>query len=158
MAELLRYAVELAIAEEIGRELARNISVSQPPQTASAQISRKTKVIRLKDVSLPNTLIDESGVGELNELMISSSSKYYELSIYVDDMLLVKRDFMWFQNISPYSDWIDAFENNGTFVLRISGIGFRKGIKIYAEPVLETLTSSEKIVLSEVLAKIDIIS
>jgi hypothetical protein len=158
VAELLRYAVELAIAEEIGRELARNISVSQPPQTAPAQISRRTKIIRLKDVSIPNTLVDESGVGELSELMISSFSKYYELSIYVDDMLLVKRDFTWFQNISPYSDWIDAFENNGTFVLRISGIGFRKGIKIYAEPVLETLTSSEKIVLSEVIVKIDIIS
>jgi hypothetical protein len=50
---------------------------------------------------------------------------------------------------------IDAFEENGTYILRLSDINFAKNLKIIAEPSTTTLTLQK---IDELFCKINITS
>jgi hypothetical protein len=142
-------AMAIVAAEEVAREVARGVKVevSVEPQRPS-----KTKVIRLVDVG-PGIIVSEVGSGRLVELVVISGVKNYELTVEADGKVLSNGPFDWYQTISQYSEWVDAFENNGTFILRISDISFSTSLGVRFRPVVSTLTTPVK--LKEVVVKID---
>jgi hypothetical protein len=103
------------------------------------------------NVKIPDTLIDEVGSGCLKELVIKSSSKDYILRVYVGGSELYHNNYTWFQDMSQKVEEIDAFEENGTYILRLSDINFAKNLKIIAEPSTTTLQK-----IDELFCKINI--
>jgi len=150
--DLLAWAVMVVAAEEnarlIAERLAEKVEVSVTPAPATSSI-----VVRKANVSIPCTLIEEYGRGCLKELVIRSANKNYLLRVYADGLELYSNGFTWFQEISPTVEEIDAFEDNGTYVLRLSDIHFAKSLKVVAEPAITILSASK---LDEVFCKIDL--
>jgi hypothetical protein len=147
---MLELAAKIAAAEEGARLAAiQRVQVEVPP--APPTFSR---VIRLTDVRIPETIVEEPGCGCLKELVIRSGDASYILRVYADGLELYHNSYTWFKNISQTVEEIDAFEEDGTYTLRLSDIHFTKGIKIIAEPAITTLTAAQK--LEEVFCKIDL--
>jgi len=146
--QLLSMAMSIVAAEELAREVARGVKVEV---SVESQKPRETKIIRLTDVE-PGTIISEAGPGRLVELVAVSNTSSYELTVIVDGRIASSGLFTWYQSISQYSDWIDAFEDDGTFVLRISDVSFSTGISVYFRP---TASAPKGLKLSEVVAKIE---
>ena len=146
--QLLSMAMSIVATEEAAREVARGVKVEV---SVEPQKPRKTKIIRLTDVE-PGTIISEAGPGRLVELVAVSDTNSYELTVIVDGRIASSGLFTWYQSISQYSDWIDAFENNGSFVLRLTDISFSSSLVIDFR-IAPSLSGSIK--LREVIAKIE---
>jgi hypothetical protein len=148
---LLELAAKIVAAEEsarlIAEELAGKISVEVSPTPPTF-----SKVIRMTDIPLPYTLVDEVGSGCLKELVIKSKSKDYTLIILVDGSELYDNSYSWFQGLSQMTEEIDAFEENGSYVLRLSDIHFAESLEVTVAPVMKTSASK----LDEVFCKIDL--
>jgi len=147
--QLLSMAMAIVAAEEAAREVARGVKVEV---SVEPQRPRETKVVRLVDVE-PGTIISESGPGRLVELVAVSDTRGYEMTIVADGRIVASGTFDWYQSISPYSEWVDAFENNGSFILRVSDVSFSTSLSVRFRPVVSTLSTLIK--LKEVVAKID---
>jgi hypothetical protein len=147
--QLLSMAMSIVAAEEVAREVARGVKVEV---SVTQQRPRETKVVRLVDAE-PGTIISEAGPGRLVELVVVSNTRGYELTIVADGRIIASGTFDWYQSISPYSEWIDAFENNGTFILRVSDVSFSTSLSVRFRPVVSTLATPVK--LKWVVAKID---
>jgi hypothetical protein len=156
MNELLKTALALAIAEENARIVAERLAgkiqvqVSPSPPTAS-------KTVKLRDINLPKTLIDEAGCGVLRELVIRSESSNYVLTVYVDGFPLYNNSYSWFQEVSQVVEGIDAFhdDESNLYVLRLSNIHFTENLKIIAEPLTSMLSTPSTIKLSDMLCILD---
>jgi hypothetical protein len=119
-------AVRLAVAEEAARQaMARGMRVAASPTV--------TKVIHLRGVRLPATLVDVQGQGQMSELVIRSGKKEYSLRVIVDGAQLYYEDYSWFESISQVVEEVAAFqEEGGTYILRLADIHFSKGLKVMA--------------------------
>jgi len=149
--DLLNWALTIVAAEENARLMAETIAEKiQVEVTPTPTLT--SKIIRKVNINIPDTLIDEVGSGHLKELVIKTSSKNYILRVYVDESELYHNTYTWFQNISQEVEEIDAYEENGTYILRLSDINFTKNLKIIAEPSI-TILPLQKI--NELFCKID---
>jgi hypothetical protein len=149
--DLLNWALTIVAAEENARLMAETIAEKiQVEVTPTPTLT--SKIIRKVNINIPDTLIDEVGSGHLKELVIKTSSKNYILRVYVDESELYHNTYTWFQNISQEVEEIDAYEENGTYILRLSDINFTKNLKIIAEPST-TILPLQKI--NELFCKID---
>jgi len=123
--DLLNWALTIVAAEENARLMAETIAEKiQVEVTPTPTLT--SKIIRKVNINIPDTLIDEVGSGHLKELVIKTSSKNYILRVYVDESELYHNTYTWFQNISQEVEEIDAYEENGTYILRLSDINFTK--------------------------------
>jgi len=138
MDTLTSTAISVVMAEEIARKL---LSTTSKP--------RETRVIRIAD-AVSDTAISEDGSGKLIELVVISDSREYSVSITIDNATVMDGSFDWYQSVSQYTDWIDAFEDNGSFVLRITDLSFSSSIKISLK-----ITSQGSIKFREIIAKIE---
>jgi hypothetical protein len=142
--KLLSMAIAVVAAEEAAREVARALA----PARGVAR-PRSVRVVRLVDPR-PGAILSESGPGRLDELVVISDSGNYELSVTADDVAVSSGPFSWYRSVSEYVEWIDAFEDNGTFVLRVSDIPFSRSLSVYFAP-----TAQSPVRVREVLAKIE---
>lgn len=131
-------AIGVVMAEEIARKLS---STTTKP--------RETRVIRITD-AVSDTVLSEDGSGKLIEMVVISDSREYSVSIAIDNATVMDGSFDWYQSISQYMDWIDAFEDNGSFVLRVADLSFSSSLKIS----LKT-SSTGSVKFREIIAKIE---
>jgi hypothetical protein len=130
--DLLNWALAIAAAEENARLTAERLASKIQVEVKAP--STTTRVVKRVDVKLPETLVDELGCGCLEELVVKSLSKEYVLRVYVDDVELYNNSFSWFQEISQEAEEIEAFEEDGVYVLRLSNIKFARRLRVAAEP------------------------
>jgi hypothetical protein len=138
MDTLTSTAIGVVMAEEIARKLS---STTAKP--------RETRVIRITD-AVSDTVLSEDGSGKLIELVVISDSREYSVSIAIDNATVMDGSFDWYQSISQYMDWIDAFEDDGSFVLRVADLSFSSSLKIS----LKT-SSTGSVKFREIIAKIE---
>jgi len=153
--DLLKLAIGIALSEELGREIARGVRVEVVEKVVQRPAGT-TRIIKLRDVEIPGTIVDELGVGVLEELVITSKIDYYGVLVEVDGELLVEAPYSWFSSISQHSEWVDAFKDNDVYVLRLSKVFFSKHIRISVFPAATILAPSHPLRLSEVFAKLSI--
>jgi len=143
--DLLKLAVELAIAEE-----ARRIQISVPEISIPEQ-RVATKVVRLVNVRLPDELVDVRGKGKMKEMAIRSRSNGYCLRVTVDGNNIYDSAYSWFEAMSDVAEEIAAFrDDNGNYVLHLRDISFTNRLVIYAYP------TADNIVLDEVFCKYEV--
>jgi hypothetical protein len=142
-------AMAVVATEEVAREIARGVRVEV---SVGPQKPRETKVVRLTDVE-PGVVISEEGSGRLVELVVVSGTKGYEMTLVVDGRVVTSGPFDWYQSLSPYSEWIDAFENNGSYILRVLDVSFSRNLVVNFRPLVSALATPFR--LKEVVAKID---
>jgi hypothetical protein len=144
--------MKVVAAEEnarlVAKELAKGVQVEVKPTPPAS-----SKVVKLKDILLPETLVDERGTGHMKEFVVKSTSKDYVLEVYVDGSKLYYDDFTWFQNMSQVLEEVDAFEEDGVYVLRLSNIHYTNSLEIAAEP---SPTATTTLKLNEVFCKLDV--
>jgi len=138
MDTLTSTAIAVVMAEEIARKL-----------SSTATKPRETRVIRITD-AVSDTAISEDGSGKLIELVVISDSREYSVSIAIDNATVIDGSFEWYQSVSQYMDWIDAFEDNGSFVLRVTDLSFSSNLKISLK-----ITSQGNVRFREIIAKIE---
>lgn len=141
--KILDWAMLIVAAEEAARLAAK------PAERLEVKPA-STRIKRLRMVSIPATLIDESGTGVLRELLLKSKTKDYTLTVRVDGSEAYKNSWSWFKDISQEFEGVDAFEEDGVYVLHLSGLSFRESLKVTVKPTTTTPT-----ILEEVLWKID---
>jgi hypothetical protein len=146
--QLLSIATAIVAAEEVAREIAERVRVGV---SATQQKPRETRVVRLLDVE-PGSVVSETGPGRLVELVALSGTGNYELTVIADGRVVVAGTFNEYKSISQYSDWIDAFEDNGVFILRVSDVSFSTSLAVYFRPIVSPAGGFK---LREVLAKIE---
>ena len=156
--KLIDLAIQIVAAEENARLIAESIKDKvQVEVTPTPSLPITSRVIRDTNVKIPDTLIDLDGSGCIKEFVIKSSSVNYILKVYVDNLELYHNTYTWFENISQQVEEIDAFEDNGIYVLRLSNINFANGIKIAAEPIITALEQQPiTSKLDEIFCKYDI--
>jgi len=143
--ELLTMAMSVVMAEEIARRIAKQSRAVGEPK-------RKMKVIRVRDVE-PGNVLDVPGSGVLREFVAVSGTNNFLLDVIVDGELLTSGDFNWYRSISEFSDWIDAFESDGSFVVRLSDIDFSERLLVRYQP--GSGLTGRQARLSDMLAKIE---
>ena len=136
--DLLMLASAILAAEEASRKL-----------TAKPLKPRETKVVRITE-AVSDTVVSEDGPGRLAELVVISDSKEYLLSIAINNATVMDGSFDWYQTISSYTDWIDAFEDNGSFILRATNLFFSSNLKISLRA-----SSPGSVRFREIIAKIE---
>jgi hypothetical protein len=143
--DLLKLAVELAIAEE-----ARRIQISVP-EISIPERRVATKIVRLVNVRLPDELVDVRGKGKMKEMTIRSRSNSYCLRVTVDGSNIYDNAYSWFEAISDVAEEIAAFQDdNGNYVLHLRDISFANRLMIYAYP------TADNVVLDEVFCKYEV--
>jgi hypothetical protein len=79
--------------------------------------------------------VSVEGTGRLAELVAVSTTRGYELVVEADGRVVLSGAYDWFQSVSQYSDWVDAFDSNGTYVLRLSDISFTSRLRVLMRAV-----------------------
>jgi hypothetical protein len=121
---ILELALGIVLAEEIADEIAEKVSrrvrINVTAPSTSFDTS-STKVIDYSNVTLP-AVHDIECPAVMKEAIIVSNDPNIFVELRVDGTSIINNDLRSMTEISQYSDWIDAFEKNGTFVVRLSGV------------------------------------
>jgi len=127
------YLMEIVKSIILAEELSNNIRIKQKIELEKPEYT--TLVGWLKNVSTPFEVINISGSGELKSIVIKNNNKNFSLKIIADNNVLYDKSWDEYSTISEYIEDIDAFEYNGTYILRISDIKFYKNllISIYSD-------------------------
>jgi hypothetical protein len=148
---LLDLALAIALAEELAEETAERVrekvSVTMTVMPAM-QVTPSTEVVDHTDVRLPATY-DIRCPATVREAVIVSNKPDVLVDLEVDGVTMLYSDFKSLSKISQYSEWIDAVENNGVYVIRLSDISCRERLSL----VVSSLNQDVKV--ERVLFKID---
>jgi hypothetical protein len=127
------------IADIISEKLAGKIlippSVIKPPTQPTVKIETpktleppkpQTQFIDLSNMSVSGSyeLLNLIGRGTLNELAIVSPSRKFGIQIFSDNLTRIFKDFDELEQISQYVESIDAFEDNGSYILSVKDISW----------------------------------
>jgi hypothetical protein len=148
---LLDLALAIALAEELAEETAERVreKVSVAMTVIPAvQVTPSTEVVDHTDVRLPATY-DIRCPATVREAVIVSNEPDVLVDLEVDGVTMLYSDFKSLSKISQYSEWIDAIENNGVYVIRLSDISCRERLSL----VVNSLNQDVKV--ERVLFKID---
>ena len=116
------------IAERVVERVVERITVTTPVVTA-VQVMPSTEVLDYTDVRLPATY-DIRCPATLREAVIVSDKPGVIIDLVVDGAIVLHGDFRSLSRISQYSDWVDAFENNGVYVIRLVDISCRERLTL----------------------------
>ena len=141
MRGLLELALLVALAEELRQE--RGEEARAP--------ARATKVLRLADVRIPDTVLYEEGPGTLSELVVVSGRRDFSVTVYADGAAVVDGSYDDLALVSYTSEWVDAFEEDGSYVVRVADVGFREWVRVDARSAAEPFN------LRQVVAKLDLL-
>jgi hypothetical protein len=148
---LLDLALAIALAEELAEETAERVSERVRvvvPVVPVAQTVPSTEVYDYMDVGLPATY-DIRCPAVLKEAVIVSNKPDVFIELSVDGISMLHGDFRSLSGISRYSDWVDVFENNGVYVIRLADISCRERL------TLDVNALNHDVRVERVLLKID---
>lgn len=158
--DLLALAFQIVAAEEGARQssesLAEALAGKVSVQVQVAPSATRTRRLLLRDVELPRVIADVRGGGRVKELVLKSKTKAFGLYVEVDGETLYNDDFSWFSSVSQEMEGVDAFEEDGAYVLRLSDISFTESFKATAWPALSVLLAGQRVRLDEALCVIDV--
>ncbi len=129
---LLDLALAIALAEELAEETAERVSERigvVVPAVPVAQAVPSTEVHDYADVRLPATY-DIKCPATVSEAVIVSDKPDVLIDLAVDGVSVLYEDFRSLSKISQYSEWIDAIENNGIYVIRLSDISCKERLSL----------------------------
>ncbi len=112
----------------LAEEISNNISIKHQLEVKKPEYT--TTVGWLKNIVTPFKVIDINGSGELKSIVIKNNDKDFTVKIIVDGTVLYYNSWEELRTISEYTDDIDAFEDNGTYIARFSDIKFSKKIVV----------------------------
>jgi hypothetical protein len=148
---LVDLALAIALVEELAEETAERVSerVSVAvPTVPAVQALPSTEVFDYTDVRLPATH-DIRCPAKLREAIIVSDKPDVLVDLAVDGISMLHGDFRSLSRISQYSDWVDVFENNGVYVIRLADISCRERL------TLDVNALNHDVRVERVLLKID---
>jgi len=154
------------LAREIGEEVAKRIAPLRPeiivppppapvtpvtpptPAPAEREARPRTETVDWADINVETvqTFLDLTGRGVLRELVLRSTSNSYSVVLTVDNVAILSRSFEQLDAISEATRYLDAYESDGTYVLRILDIRFKNTLKFVVVPE-ESLTFSNMFAL-----------
>lgn len=116
---------DLEVIEELADELARRIPKPREARTHTINIMEKTLTGTLD-------LIKSDAGGKLEELVIISESPDFTVMIETDGAVRIEGPYKKFEEISPYSEVIDAYVNDaGKYVLRFRNIAWLRSFRAF---------------------------
>ena len=158
--DLLALAFQIVAAEEGARQsseaLAEALAGGASVQVQVSPSAARTRRLLLRDVELPNVVADVRGGGRVRELVLKSKTKAFGLYVEVDGEALYNDDFSWFSSVSQEMEGVDAFEEDGIYVLRLSDISFAESFKAVAWPAPSLLLAGRRVRLDEALCVVDV--
>lgn len=112
--------VDLILAEETARILAEEL---KPEKFRPKTLGPETHTIkRAFDI------LDSVKPGKINELVITTTDSDFSVIMRIDSMQM-RKTFTELQNISPHTPAIDAYQDEGNYVLRLQNWSWRsKGL------------------------------
>ena len=149
--KLLDYAMQIVAAEEAARlisaKLPRKLVLEVPegkPPVIEVHPVVQTKptpsfVVDMRGVDIEGTkvLVDEKGYGKIQELLVVATDTDFSVKVRKDDEWILTRSYTEYEEISQYLEEVDAFESNGTYIVKINDIEFERNIRV------EVVTESE---------------
>ncbi len=148
---LLDLALAIALVEELAEETAERVAERVGvvvPVVPAVQAVPSTEVYDYTDVRLPATY-EIRCPATLREAVIVSDKPDVLVELEVDGVSVLHGDFRSLSRISQYSDWVDAFENNGVHVVRLADISCRERL------TLDVNALNHDVRVERVLLKID---
>ena len=149
--DLLDLALAIVLAEELAEETAERVREKVSVATTvipAVQVTPSTEVIDNADVRLPTTY-DIKCPATVREAVIVSNKPDVLIDLVVDGITMLYGDFKSLSKISQYSEWIDAIENNGVYVIRLSDISCKERLSLVVNAL------NEDVRVERVLFKID---
>jgi len=128
-----RWEVALALIQ--AREIARRVGRPQPVVVRDKVVvpreRRSTRAKKRSGISVRRRLelLDVEGAGELRELYVSADSSSFSIHARVDGVEILDASFDELEDLSPHLDFLQAFEDDGTYVARLQGLRWRDGFK-----------------------------
>jgi len=104
----------------------------------------------VKNVEIPETIIELEGRGHLKELLVRSPRDDFRIRVVLDGRVLYSNTYSWFREVSHVVKEFSAVEENGMYVLHISDLKFLNSLRVSIEP-----ESPGRFILSEVYYKLD---
>jgi len=91
----------------------------------------KTKILNLVDRTIERykELLNIKGRGSIREITIISESSNFNVIIFVDEKEFINSSYNELEEISSYSNSIDAFEEDGKYIVHITDISFGKNLR-----------------------------
>jgi hypothetical protein len=148
---LMDLALAIVLAEELAEETAERVREKVSVAMAvvpTVQVTPSTEVVDHADVRLPATY-DIKCPATVREAVIVSSKPDVLIDLAVDGVSVLYEDFRSLSKISQYSEWIDAIENNGVYVIRLSDISCKERLSLVVNAL------NEDVRVERVLFKID---
>jgi hypothetical protein len=105
---------DLVTVEEVSSEIARRIKIPRPREEL-------TRIVDKKDIPVRHSfeVIRSRTRGRLRELMLKASSKNFSLYVLLDNVVWLDKSYDEFAAISQHLENIDAYEEDGSYVVRI---------------------------------------
>ena len=132
------------MVEEVAEEMARRM----PRPAKLREIVTRTIDWKSKRVEFELSLFDVKVGGKLQELMLRGPSKNYSIVLVTDGILRLYKTFEEMEVVSAYLDTIDAFEENGVYLLHLKDYS-------WLESAYSVISVKETIVFDNVFLKWD---
>jgi len=123
----------ILLAEEISREMAEQFKEAVP-SIKTEKVEHPSQV-----VSKVFELAKVSGRGKIREMIVETDSADYRMELNVDG----HGKLPWHSKISdlmsvgPLLEYLDVFQEDGKFTIRVSDINFIKGFQAYINPITQ---------------------
>jgi len=132
-------------AREVGERVGEAVERVKPERLVSRILDRKNW-----SINAPTELVSSNRRGRLKELTMMSNSNRFDLFIQTDNVVRLYRSYSDLASLSPFSEYIDAFEEDGTYVVRIGELNWLANCIISIYP-----HRGQSITLTRVFGKYD---
>jgi hypothetical protein len=139
----------ILLAEEISREMAEQFT--GPFKVTVPSIKTEKVEYPSQVVSKMFKLANVSGIGKIREMIVDTDSADYRIDLTVDgqDKLPFHSKISDLMNVSPHLEYLDVFEEDGKFTIRVSNINFVKGFQAYISPITQ-ITMNKAIIVYDI--------
>lgn len=133
---------------EVARQIAEGITLKVEVKPVVEIRPTPTEVIDLRNVNVNGTFtpLIENGYGNLKEFMLKAENPNYEVKLYRDKKRIIRGSHAYYAEISQQIEEVDAFEDNGNYILKLNDIEFAESIEV----IIET---TEPITFTSIFAK-----
>lgn len=143
-------AIALILAEELARDIGREVANNL--RFPKAEVVPREVVVPTSEVKLSHTvdkkdyttsdvytIVDTKSSGTLKEATVRSTSTNYSIYIEADGIEKIYRTFVELEDISSYLEFIDAFEVDGVYILRIGELHWTNSFRLVLRPSASVL-------------------
>ena len=120
---------------ELAHQMAEGIAVNVEVKPVIEIKPIPTEVIDLRNVPINGffTVLAENGYGILKEFMLKTVNSNYEVRLYRDEKRIIRGSYTHYAEISEQVEEVDAFADNGDYILKLNDIEFAESIRIELE-------------------------